>query len=57
MLQRFQNVRTHLQEVALDLSAAMAFVKSLRDFVATLSDNFDLFEVKAKSMSSSVSEV
>lgn len=56
VLQRFQNVSMHLQEVALDLSAAVGLVASLRDYVACLRDHYDLFEAKAKGMSPSVSE-
>ncbi|KAF3845791.1 hypothetical protein F7725_002869 [Dissostichus mawsoni] len=56
ILQRFQGVSAALQAVELDLCNAVDLVRSLREYVAGLRDQFDNFETAAKNMSPTVSE-
>ena len=56
ILHRFQGVSTALQAVELDLCNAVDLVRSLRNYVAGLRDEFDSFESLAKNMSPTVSE-
>ncbi|KAK1874905.1 Netrin receptor DCC [Dissostichus eleginoides] len=51
ILQRFQGVSAALQAVELDLCNAVDLVRSLREYVAGLRDQFDNFETAAKNMS------
>ncbi|CAM4509097.1 unnamed protein product [Leuciscus chuanchicus] len=55
ILQRFQGVSTALQAVELDLCNAVDLVRSLRDYVSGLRDQFDSFETAARNMSPIVS--
>lgn len=55
ILQRFYKTSTTLQTVDLDLSVAVNLIRSLKDFVAELRNQFDTFE--AKQMSPTVSAV
>ncbi|KAI4823366.1 hypothetical protein KUCAC02_011954 [Chaenocephalus aceratus] len=56
ILQRFQGVSAALQAVELDLCNAVDLVRSLREYVAGLRDQFDNFETAAKNMSPTVSD-
>ena len=56
ILQRFQGMSTALQAVELDLCNAVDLVRSLRDYVAGLRDQFDSFETAAINMSPTMSE-
>ena len=55
ILQRFQGVSTALQAVELDLCNAVDLVRSLREYVAGLRDQFDTFETAARNMSPTMS--
>uniref|UniRef100_A0A8P4KG01 TTF-type domain-containing protein n=1 Tax=Dicentrarchus labrax TaxID=13489 RepID=A0A8P4KG01_DICLA len=55
ILQRFQGVSIALQAVELDLCNAVDLVRSLREYVAGLRDQFDSFETAARNMSPIVS--
>uniref|UniRef100_A0A8P4KM64 Zinc finger MYM-type protein 1 n=1 Tax=Dicentrarchus labrax TaxID=13489 RepID=A0A8P4KM64_DICLA len=55
ILQRFQGVSIALQAVELDLCNAVDLVRSLREYVAGLRDEFDSFETAARIMSPIVS--
>ncbi|CAM4446998.1 unnamed protein product [Leuciscus chuanchicus] len=55
ILQRFHGVSTALQAVELDLCNAVDLVRSLREYVASLRDQFDSFETAARNMSPNVS--
>ncbi|KAK7162483.1 hypothetical protein R3I93_006713 [Phoxinus phoxinus] len=55
ILQRFHGVSTALQAVELDLCNAVYLVRSLREYVASLRDQFDSFETAARNMSHNVS--
>ncbi|KAF3832051.1 hypothetical protein F7725_025716 [Dissostichus mawsoni] len=50
ILQRFQGVSAALQAVELDLCNAVDLVRSLREYVAGLRDQFDNFETAAKNI-------
>ncbi|KAF3843389.1 hypothetical protein F7725_002238 [Dissostichus mawsoni] len=56
ILQRFQGVSAALQAVELDLCNAVDLVRSLREYVAGLRDQFDNFETAAKNMSPTITE-
>ncbi|XDV19134.1 hypothetical protein PO909_024682, partial [Leuciscus waleckii] len=56
ILQRFHKTSTALQGVDLDLCNAVSLVSSLRDYVASLREDFDKFESDAKNMSPSLSQ-
>lgn len=56
ILQRFQGVSTAPQAVELDLCNAVDLVRSLREYVVGLRDQFDSFETAAKNMSPTVSD-
>ncbi len=51
MLQRIQKTSIKFQEVDLDLSSAVELVRSLRDFIAGLRDQFDRFKSAAQELS------
>lgn len=55
ILQRFHGTSVALQAVDLDLCNAVDLVRSLRDYVTGLRDEFDIFEAQARAMSPTVS--
>lgn len=57
ILLRFQKTSTALQAVEIDLCSAVSLVRSLREYIAGLRDQFESFETAAKNMSPTVSEV
>lgn len=56
VLQRFHGTSVALQAVDLDLCNAVDLVRSLREYIVGLRDEFDVFEDQAKAMSPTVSE-
>jgi len=51
---RFQDSSTALQDIHVDLQAAMALLDSLKSFVCELQEQFEEIETAAKSMMPSV---
>ncbi|KAK0148598.1 hypothetical protein N1851_011058 [Merluccius polli] len=57
ILQRFNRVSVALQAVDLDLCNAVCLVRSLKQYISGLRDQFDRFEMAGSNMSPTVSDV